>query len=61
MVAEELAAVVTNHHGEINIRPEPGWRLTKATISVTMTRTRQPRTKTVLDLAEQWAKLDPAL
>ena len=42
MDGEELAAVVTSHHGEITIRPEPGWKVKEATINVTMRKTRQP-------------------
>lgn len=43
MDGDELAAVVTSHHGEITIRPEPGWKLETATINVTMRKQRTPR------------------
>jgi hypothetical protein len=39
MDGEHLAAVVTSEAGQITIRPEPGWKITTATINVTMRRT----------------------
>jgi hypothetical protein len=43
MVGDQLAAVITSVAGQIDIRPEPGWHVTEARITVDMRRDRQPR------------------
>lgn len=45
MDGARLAAVVTSESGQITIRPEPGYTLTEASITVVMKRDRPPRKK----------------
>ena len=45
MNGDQLAAVVTSHYGEINIRPEAGWKVTQTTINVTMRKIARKTTK----------------
>lgn len=40
MDGDQLAAVVSSEAGQITISPEPGYRLTRATITVTLRKNR---------------------